>query len=121
MPERRARYNSKRREKDLDLIFSVWNRLPLKATENKINIANIPSKVAKKYRRAAIHAYDWSRKDEIYQDEYAKNPSGDRMVAHSTEMLNLMQKHLPTHNSKVIVDVPQNFREKYGECSTLLE
>lgn len=120
MPERRARYNSKRREKDLHLIFSIWNTaLPQKATEDKINIADIPSKVARTYKRAvATHEYDWGRRDKIFQDEHEKNPSRDRMVTHATEMLDLVQKYLPMHNSKVIVDVPSNFREKYGEYST---
>ena len=55
LPEKRSKYNDKRRKKDLDLVYSNWN-LPNDMMNSTIHISEVPAKVAKKYKRAvAIH------------------------------------------------------------------
>ena len=53
MPEKRAKYNAKRRQKDLDFVYSNWN-LPKEMTDATINIADVPAKVAKVRARLAF-------------------------------------------------------------------
>jgi len=39
--------------------------------------------------------------------------SCDKMIPHSLKMLRLLKERIPTHKSKVIIDLPFNFRESY--------
>ncbi len=138
LPERRGRYNAKRRQKDLELIFSIWNEAPSKIAHiyPVINIAHVPTNIAKKYKRALkAHRNDLRRMDTEWEQEWRRNPliegidellgldgsygtppfSCDKMVPHSTKMLRLLKERIPTHKSKVIVDLPLNFRNIYGK------
>ena len=60
LPEKRAKYNDKRRQKDLDLVYSNWD-LSKEMTETKINIADVPAKAKKFKRVVAVHGYEWGR------------------------------------------------------------
>ena len=72
LPERRARYNAKRRQKDLELIFSIWNEaLSNAAGSDSVHIANVPNSFVKKYKRALkVHHKDLMRLDEKWQEEW---------------------------------------------------
>jgi len=132
LPERRARYNAKRRQKDLELIFSIWNEALPNAGDAVIHIADAPASTVKKYKRAVnVHRKDLMRVDLQWQKEW--NPyheeghtvfradgsivrtSCDKMVPHSFKMLRLLKERIPTHKSKVISDLPLNFRDSYGK------
>jgi hypothetical protein len=112
--EKRAKYNAKRRQKDLDFVYSNWN-LPKEMTENKINIADVPSKVAKKYKRAvAVHGYDWCKKNDEYCSKFQEmegSMAESFAFAHSTSTLEQMRKVLPSYQSLTIVDIPTDFRK----------
>lgn len=60
LPEKRAKYNDKRRQKDLDLVYSNWD-LSKEMTETMINIADVPAKAKKFKRVVAVHGYEWGR------------------------------------------------------------
>ena len=48
------------REKDLNMIFSHWRKLPKELAEKKIKLEDEPAKTAKKYKRALnIHLDYW--------------------------------------------------------------
>ena len=73
LPERRARYNGKRRQKDLELIFSIWNEALSNAAGNDsvVHIADVPNSFVKKYKRALkVHYKDLMRLDEKWQKEW---------------------------------------------------
>mmetsp|Transcript_18391 Transcript_18391/g.27750 ORF Transcript_18391/g.27750 Transcript_18391/m.27750 type:complete len:481 (+) Transcript_18391:70-1512(+) len=119
LPEKRAKYNAKRRQKDLDLVYSNWD-LPLEMTETKINIADVPAKVAKKFKRAvAVHGNEWKRKDiefcaKTREMESRGHPTAESMrfaFAHGTSTLEQMRKVLPTYQSRTIIDIPPDFRK----------
>jgi len=117
LPEKRAKYNAKRRQKDLDFVYSNWN-LPQEMKETKINIADVPAKVAKKHKRAvAAHGYEWSRKDTEYSAKIQEiesrgslDEAANYSIAHGTSTIEQMQKVLPTYQSRTIVDIPPDFR-----------
>lgn len=134
LPERRARYNTKRRQKDIELIFSIWNEaLP---HSQVVNIADVPANIAKKYKRALnANRRELRRVDEEWDKEYRKNPmiehnvrnmdgspkiySCEKMVPHNLKMLRLLKERIPSHKSKVIVDLPFNFRDNYGTTNSI--
>ena len=134
LPERRARYNDKRRQRDLALIFSIWNEALPNPGNELINIGDVPASTVKKYKRAVkVHRKDLMRIDFKWQKEW--NPfieieegctvlgadgsitrsSCDKMIPHSLKMLRLLKERIPTHKSKVIIDLPLNFRDSYGK------
>ena len=41
--------------------------------------------------------------------------SCDKIIPHSFKMLRLLKERIPTHKSKVISDLPLNFRDSYGK------
>ena len=47
----RRRYNANRRATDLDSIFARWNILSKQDVDDVINIAHLPKKTLKKYKR----------------------------------------------------------------------
>jgi len=124
LPEKGAKYNAKRRQKDLDLVYSNWD-LPKEMTKATINIAYVPAKVAKKYKRAvAIHSNDWAMKNEEYRVKYKdmvsrgdKEDSRNIAFHHTTSTLVQMDRVLPTYHSKTIIDIPSDFRKRGGEIS----
>ena len=136
LPEKRARYNSKRRKKDIELIFSIWNEATLPhSSQEVVNIAHVPANIAKKYKRALkAHRSDLGRIDEEWTQEWNPyfeddrmvlrpdgsfvTPSCDKMIPHAMKMLRLLKERFPTHKSKVIVDLPFNFRDRYGESES---
>ncbi|KAK1737532.1 hypothetical protein QTG54_011818 [Skeletonema marinoi] len=135
LPEKRAKYNAKRRQKDLDFVYSNWG-LPQEKLETKINIADVPAKVAKKHKRAvAVHGYEWARMDKEYSVKVKEMESRGSLaeavsysIAHGTSTLEQMQQVLPTYQSRTIVDIPPDFRkfssricerEISGNCSAL--
>ena len=64
LPEKRAKYNAKRRQKDLEYVYSNWN-LPKEMMDATINIADVPAKIAKKHKRIlTVHDRDWDYKNE---------------------------------------------------------
>ena len=64
LPERRARYNAKRRQKDLELIFSIWNEALPNAGDAVVHITDAPASTVKKYKRAVkVHRKDLMRID----------------------------------------------------------
>ena len=121
LPEKRAKYNAKRRKKDLDFVYANWN-LPKEMTEATINIADVPAKVAKKYKRAVtIHSSDWAMKDEEYCVKHREMVArGDReghqnsVFHHATSILVQMHRVLPTYQLKTIIDVLSDFRSGGG-------
>eukprot|EP00984_Skeletonema_dohrnii_P011393 scaffold4540_cov67-Skeletonema_dohrnii-CCMP3373.AAC.2 len=52
LPERRAGYNAKRRQKDLELISSIWNEALPNANDAVVHIADAPAITVKKHKRA---------------------------------------------------------------------
>ena len=50
-PKERRRYNANRRATDLDSIFARWNILSKQDVDDVINIAHLPKKTLKKYKR----------------------------------------------------------------------
>ena len=115
LPEKRAKYNAKRRQKDLDLVYSNWY-LPQEMTENKINIADVPEKVAKKFKRAvAVHGNEWKRKYIEFCAKIREMEGGaesERLsFSHGTSTLAQMRKVLPSYQSRTIVDIPPDFRK----------
>ena len=77
LPERRGRYNAKRRQKDLELIFSIWNKALAKSVDSYpvVNIADVPANIAKKYKRALkAHRNDLRRMDAEWEQEWTRNP-----------------------------------------------
>lgn len=114
LPEKRAKYNAKRRQKDLDFVYSNWN-LPKEMAENKINIAYVPSKVAKKYKRVvAVHEYGWRTKNDEYNSKFQEmncQKSESFAFALCASTLEQMRKVLPTYQSFTIVDIPPDFRK----------
>ncbi len=136
LPEKRARYNSKRRKKDIELIFSIWNEALPSHSSQVVNIAHVPANITKKYKRALkAHGNDLRRIDEEWTKEWnpyfeddrmvlldgsCVTPSCDKMVPHAMKMLRLLKERFPTHKTKVIVDLPFNFRDRYGELTIML-
>lgn len=134
LPEKRAKYNAKRRQKDLDYVYSNWN-LPRAMTETKINIAEVPRQVAKKHKRAiAVHGSEWTRDDAEYcsivQEIESRSmaEAENYTIARCTSTIEQMGKVLPTYQSRTIVDIPSDFRkfrskicerEISGSCSAL--
>eukprot|EP00984_Skeletonema_dohrnii_P026605 scaffold15955_cov78-Skeletonema_dohrnii-CCMP3373.AAC.2 len=135
LPEKRAKYNAKRRQKDLDFVYSNWN-LPHDVLATKINIADVPAKVAKKHKRVvAAHGYEWYMKDTEYSVKVKEMESRGSFaeatsysIAYGTSTIEQMQKILPTYQSRTIVDIPPDFRrfssdicerEISGNCSAL--
>uniref|UniRef100_A0A7S2KH06 Uncharacterized protein n=1 Tax=Skeletonema marinoi TaxID=267567 RepID=A0A7S2KH06_9STRA len=117
--------------KDLALIFS-WNEALPNPGNKLINIGDVPASTVKKYKRAVkVHRKDLMRID--FKAERVWNPfieteegctvlgadgsitrsSCDKMVPHSLKMLRLLKERIPTHKSKVIIDLPLNFRDSY--------
>jgi hypothetical protein len=99
-----------------------------------INIANVPANIAKKYKRALnANRRELRRIDEEWDGEYRKHPmiehnvmnmdgspkvySCEKLVPHNLKMLRLLKERIPIHKSKVIVDLPFNFRDNYGKWS----
>ncbi len=134
LPERRARYNAKRRQKDLELIFSIWNEALSDAAGNDsvVHISNAPNSFVKKYKRALkVHHKDLMRLDEKWQEEWDHifeysnkiyksdgtciTSKCDKMIPHALKMLGLLKERIPAFKSKVIIDLPPNFRDSYGE------
>ena len=117
LPEKRAKYNAKRRQKDLDFVYSNWN-LPHDVLATKINVADVPAKVAKKHKRAvAAHGYEWYMKDTEYSAKVQEMESRGSFaeatsysIAYGTSTIEQMQKVLPTYQSRTIVDIPPDFR-----------
>lgn len=118
LPEKRSKYNDKRRKKDLDFVYSNWN-LPNDMMNSTIHISEVPAKVAKKYKRAvAIHGNDWYLKNEEYcakvgvlESRGDKEDAANHCFRHATSTLAQMHKVLPTYESKTIIDIPANFRK----------
>ena len=127
LPEKRAKYNAKRRQKDLDFVLYTWN-LPKEMTDATIHISEVPAKVAKKYKRAIdTHWQDWRSKNIDYCDKATKlqqllpkdgGPVGNRGVDitrlithHTTTTLAHMRTVLPKYQSKTIIDIPKDFRK----------
>jgi len=89
----------------------------------------------KKHKRALnVHREDLVRIDSEWQEEWRPcvevdghavlgkdgsitRSSCDKMAPHSFKMLRLFKERIPTHNhkSKVISDLPVNFRDIYGK------
>ena len=51
LPEQKTLYNSKGRRRDLEMIGKLW-QLPKEVTDRTINLADVPAKLKKKYKRA---------------------------------------------------------------------
>ena len=134
LPERRARYNAKRRQKDLELIFSITGtrHCPMQLAVIPSFISNVPNSFVKKYKRALkVHHKDLMRLDEKWQKEWDHifeysnqiyqldgtciTPKCDKMIPHALRMLGLLKERIPAYRSKVISDLPPNFRDSYGE------
>ena len=117
LPEQRTRYKSKRRRLDLEMIGELW-QLPDEVMAQTINLADVPAKVQKKYRRALIvHGEAWKRKDSKSTLAYERLPrdkQGEHLLTNSRPMLEVMGKILPTYQSKMITDIPTNFRDSEG-------
>ena len=78
-----------------------------------------------------MHRKDLMRIDDAWQKEWnlefengiqifgidgsCITPSCDKMAPHAFKMLDLLKERIPTHRSKVIVDLPVNFRDNYGK------
>ena len=39
----------------------------------------------------------------------------DKMIPHALKMLGLLKERIPVYRSKVIIDLPPNFRDSYGK------
>ena len=115
LPEKRAKYNSKRRQKDLDFVYTNWN-LPKEMTDATIHISEVPTKVAKKYKRAIdIHWQDWCLKNVDYCNKHydgtQSKERGKVVLQHNTSTLAHMRTVLPKYQSKTIIDIPKDFRK----------
>lgn len=104
-------------------------------TETKINITEVPAKVAKKHKRAvAVHGNEWTRKDAEYcaivqeMEPRSMAEAENYTIARCTSTIEQMRKVLPTYQSRTIVDIPSDFRkfsskisgrEISGNCSAL--
>ena len=118
LPEKRAKYNAKRRQKDLDFVYTNWN-LPKEMTDATIHISEVPAKVAKKYKRAIdIHWQDWRSKNADYfakhnelQAKGLHGENGKLVFQHNTSTLAQMNIVLPKYQSKTIINIPKDFRK----------
>ena len=98
----------------LQLIYDVWNTLPQDAIESTINICNVPKKIKKRYTRAVkVHEKCLAMKDGYWLDNDA--PLYKNQLPHSLGMLEEMQQKLPGYQSKMICDVPLDFRSSEAE------
>ena len=123
LPEQKTLYNSKGRRRDLEMIGELW-QLPKEVTDRTINLVDVPTKLKKKYKRAVqVHGVALKMEDDEGTIVYEGLPSdkqgehsvrGDHLISNSTAMLDKMAKSVPTYESKVISDIPPDFRD-YGD------
>ena len=98
----------------MQLIYDVWNTLPQDAIESTINICNVPKKIQKRYNRAMkVHEKCLWKKDDEWKDSDA--PFYRNQLPHALEMIGEMKQKIPDYQSKMICDVPLDFRSSEAE------
>ena len=114
LPEQKTLYNAKGRQRDLEMIGELW-QLPKEVTDRTINLADLSAKVKKKYKRAVqVHGVAWKMEDDestVTYEGLASDKQGEHLISNATAMLDKMAKAVPTYESKVISDVPPDFRD----------
>jgi len=85
-------------------------------TDATVHISEVPSKVAKKYKRAIdIHWQDWCSKNIDYCNKHydgtQSKERGKVVLQHNTSTLAHMRTVLPKYQSKTIIDIPKDFRK----------
>ena len=67
-----------------------------------------------KWQKEWDHIFEYSNR--IYKsDGTCITPKCDKMIPHALRMLGLLKERIPEFKSKVIIDLPPNFRDSYGK------
>ena len=115
-PERRARYSSKRRKMELELVYDLWNTIPSEVTDAAVHIKEAPKSIRKKHNKICkSHMLYWRSKD--VEAFACMKYSGARDQKTTVELIKSILKSLPRVDRKMITDIPQDFRiseEKYA-------